>query len=615
MPKITKTAQRYWDFILTIIIGAAALIGAATTNGWAPRTIWNWPQLLISAWGIILSLILLVDMIKELRSGKYGVDILVVTAIVACVAIGQFWAALVLILMSTGGKALENYANGRARRELSALLKRAPHSAHLCDKTGAIREISIAQINPGDILLIKSAEVVPVDGELLSERADFDESSLTGESLPVAKKAGDAIMSGSVNGSSSVKLRATASAKNSQYEKIIALVRESESHPAPFVRMADRYALLFTVVSYLIAIGGWIASGDSLRFAEVLVVASPCPLILAAPIAMISGMSHSAHHGIIVKNGGALEQFARAKAIAFDKTGTLTRGVVEVDEIIATDKINRNELLRLAASAEAESSHVLAESLVKFAKEHKITLAPTKNLREITGSGVYATIEKSRIITGRRDFLAQNKIAKLPDADGRTAIWVAIGDRYVGRIVFADQLRKNSHSTIAQLKKLGLQKIVMLTGDNAQVASQIAATVGVDFCAELLPEDKVREIKQLHKKYGAVAMVGDGVNDAPVLAASDVGIAMGARGNTAASESANVVIVPDDISRIAIFRRIAGATVRIALQSVRVGIALCLVLEFVAALGFIPAIIGAGLQELIDVTVILNALRALTAER
>ena len=513
--------------------------------------------------------------------------------------------------MLTGGETLEDYAAGRAKRELSALLKRAPQFAHAYNQNGDLNDISIDKIQPGTTILVKSSEVVPVDGELITGRADFDESSLTGEGLPVTKQSGDKIMSGSINGDSSVKIRAIATAKDSQYEKIISLVRDSQNHPAPFVRAADRYALPFTLISYAIAITGWIASGSSLRFAEVLVVASPCPLILAAPIALIAGMSRSSRHGIIVKSGASLEKFAKASAIAFDKTGTLTLGTVEIENVITTDVISERDLIQLAASAEAGSSHVLAESLLNFAKQHGINLLASKNLREIAGSGIYATVSDKRIITGQRDFLAQNKIKHLPDNDEQTSIFVAVGDQYVGRIIFADKLRDNAINTIKKLKKLRMHELVMLTGDNRKTASAIAQKIDLDFRAELLPEDKVASIKALRKKYGVVAMVGDGVNDAPVLAASDVGIAMGARGSTAASESADAVIVLDDISRVVIFREIAQRTMRIALQSVWTGIILCIILEIIAAFGLIPAIIGAGLQELIDVTVIFNALRAL----
>lgn len=616
MQKTIKYIEQYWEFSITLVIGTIALAYAGISQNFALDSFWNFSRNLIVIWSIFVSAFLLVDMIKTLRSGKFGIDILALTAIIACILVGQFWASLVIVLMLTGGETLEDYASQRARRELSSLLKHAPQSAHLVidQKSQTFREISIAKVQPGDIILVKPSEVVPVDGKLISDVAVFDESSLTGESLPVSRKAGGRVMSGSVNGEKLILIQATATAKDSQYEKIIELVRESEANPAPFVRLADRYAVPFTIISYTIAGVSWLISGNPLNFAEVLVVASPCPLILAAPIALISGMSRSSRHGIIVKNGAALEKFAKIRAIAFDKTGTLTSGVVEISEIEMGPEFAKNnssaELIRLTASAENGSSHVLAESLTNFAKKENLSLAPAKNVREIAGFGIYATIESRKLIVGQREFLAKNKITNLPPEDSRTSTFIAIDGKFSGRIIFADKLRKNSHRTIARLRKLGIDKIVMLTGDNKTTASAIAANAGVDFRAELLPEDKVREIQRLCEQFGAVAMVGDGVNDAPVLAASDIGIAMGARGSTAASESADAVIVLDDISRVSTFREISQRTIRVALQSVWWGIALCIALELIAAFGLIPAIIGAALQELIDVTVILNALRA-----
>jgi heavy metal translocating P-type ATPase len=621
MKKFITFAKNYWQFLITILIGIFAVSSAVFSRNFGStvplfsRKIelanFTSAEITIIVWGIFIAIFLFADMIKTLRSGRYGVDILAITAIIACILVGQTWAALVIVLMLTGGETLEDFAAGRAKRELSALLKRAPDVAHLVEKSGEIREIKVGEVKVGDVLLVRAREVVPVDGKLIQAAAEFDESSLTGESLPVAKKPGDAVMSGSLNGSSSAQIQTTAISEDSQYAKIIKLVREAESQPAPFVRLADRYAVPFTVISYLIAGVAWFASKDPTRFAEVLVVASPCPLILAAPIALISGMSVASKNGIIVKNGSVLEKFREARAIALVKTGTLSKGEVEISEVqVSSDKFREKVLIRLAASAESGSSHVLATSLLAFAKNEKIALSPAKNLREIAGSGIYATVDSRKILVGQIDFLRQNKIANLPENDKLTSMFVAVDGAFAGRIIFADKLRPESPKTVKKLKKLGFREIVMLTGDNRITAGAIAKKIGLDFRAELLPEDKVREIKKLKKSYGVVAMVGDGINDAPVLASSDVGIAMGARGNTAASESADAVIMLDDLSRVALLREIAHRTINVALQSVWTGIILCIILMLIAAFGVIPAIIGAGLQELIDVTVILNALRA-----
>jgi heavy metal translocating P-type ATPase len=421
-------------------------------------------------------------------------------------------------------------------------------------------------------------------------------------------------MSGSLSGDSATKIRATADAAHSQYEQIIALVRAAENQPAPFVRLADRYAVPFTLLSYAIAGVAWAWSGDVVRFAVVVVVASPCPLILAAPIALISGMSRASRHGIIVKSGATLEKLAAVNVFAFDKTGTLTHGDIVVSEVVPAADFSAPEILSLAASAEVGSSHVLATSLVKYAKRHRAATWPAKNLREITGDGVFATVNHRKIIVGRAAFLKKNKVKNFhPEASAvdSTAIFVAIDNQFAGTIYFVDHLRRESKHTLRELKQLGVKQIAMLTGDRSDSAEQIARAVGADqVYAELLPKDKVKIMRNLCGRQNSVAFVGDGVNDAPVLAASDVGIAMGARGSTAASESADVVIMLDDLSRVTLARQIARRTIQVALQSVWSGIALCLVLELVAAFGFIPALFGAGLQELIDVTVIFNALRA-----
>ena len=604
---VMKSIIHYWKLSLTIIIGIIAL--ALFFRLHQPIL----AQWLVSIYAIFIAIILLIDMIKMLRSGSYGVDILAITAIIATIAVGQFWAALVIVLMLTGGETLEDFADHRAKRELSALLDRAPQIAHLL-RDKAITDVPVSQVQPGDTVMVKPFEIIPVDGTLLSSSATLDESSLTGESLPVERKAGDSVLSGAINGHAAIHVKATATAKNSQYEQIIKLVREAESNPAPFVRLADRYAVPFTLISYLIAGTAWYISGDPVRFAEVLVVASPCPLILAAPIAIISGMSRASKHGIIVKGGAVIEKVASATTFAFDKTGTLTHGEVKVSKISPVGQLPASELVRLAASAESGSSHVLAESILAYAKKHALKLAPAKNVREIAGDGIFATVLGHKIIVGKATFLKKNKISglkRIPIDTSQTAVLVAIDGDFAGIIYFADIVRHDSKTTIKELRQLGVKTIAMLTGDRTDIAKKVAAEAGVDqVYAELLPIDKVNIMKRLSSDKNIVAMVGDGINDAPVLAAADVGIAMGMRGSTAASESADAVILIDRIDRVALLRSISKRSINIALESVWVGIVLCLVLMVIAAFGKIPALAGAGLQELVDVVVIFNALRA-----
>ena len=550
------------------------------------------------------------SMIKTLREGRYGVDLLAVTAILATLAVGEYWASIVIALMLTSGEALEDYASNRATREVTALLARAPLKAHRRNKDGSVEDVAITDVEIGDILVVKPAEVMPVDAELLKGTASFDESSLTGESLPVEHKAGDELLSGSVNGGTAIEIKALRTAHDSQYQQIIELVKAASGSTAPFVRLADRYAVGFTIVSFAIAGVAWAISGEPLRFAQVLVVATPCPLLIGAPVAFISGMSRAAKHGIIVKSGAILEKLAGIISVAFDKTGTLTIGEPTVSKLnpIGADT---NKLLGLAASAEQGSTHVLAHALVAEANRLEIILTQPTQVHETTGYGVVATVGKSKVMVGKARFLRDNKVKFAADSEtaGETAVYVALDGKFIGSIVFADAVRENSKQTLDQLYKLGVVHTIMLTGDSKATAERIASSLGItDVQAECLPIDKVEAVK--NEAHRPVMMVGDGVNDAPVLTAADIGMAMGARGSTAASESADVVVMIDDISRVAKALTIAKYTLHIALESVWIGIAISVGLMLVAASGIIPAVVGAGLQEVVDVIVIFNALRA-----
>lgn len=550
-------------------------------------------------------------MIETLREGKYGIDILAFVAIVSTVVIGEYWAATVIVLMLTGGEALEDFAEHRATRELSELLKRVPQIAHIKKANGEIEDIKASEVKANDILLIKPSEVLPVDGILQDEHAVLDESSLTGESLPQEKKKGDELMSGSVNSDKALLIQATHTADKSQYQQIVKLVSEASQSEAPFVRLADRYAVPFTLVAFAIAGVAWAISGEALRFAQVLVVATPCPLLLGAPIAFISGMSKSAKHGVIVKNGSILERLAQIKTVAFDKTGTLTEGRPEVVAIHTENGFTHNDVLQCAASAEQSSSHILAKALVQESKKKNIALSEASNVKEVTAHGISAEVSGKKILAGRSSFLRENGITveKHWEKSGETAIYVACDGKYMGSIVLTDKIRNNAKETVQKLQKLGVVNTLMVTGDEEEIAKRIAHEAGIqDVRAKLLPQDKVNAVKEL--KDRPVLMIGDGVNDAPVLAAAEVGMAMGAKGSTAASEVADVVVLLDDISKSAEAMSIAKNTLKIALQSVWTGIALSVVLMLIAATGAIPPVIGAALQEVVDVVVIFNALRA-----
>lgn len=604
MIKIRLFVQRYPLVAAIILVATLAGIFQITHFPFIAQSI-------ISAFSLVVAGKLGIAMTRDLRRGHYGVDILAILAIISTLTVGEVWATIVIVLMLTGGEALEDFAAARAKKELTALLKQAPQIAHKVTHGTHHHTIKLSEVAAGDTLYVKPGEVLPVDCTLVSAAAELDESSLTGESLPVAYKTGDGLMSGAINGDSGITVLATKTAKESQFQQILKLVAAAADLQAPFVRLADRYAVPFTLVSVTIAGISWWLSGDLVRAAEVLVVATPCPLLLGAPTAFISGMSRAAKNGIIIKNGGTLERLAAIRAVAFDKTGTLTRGVPEIETVAATKGWTKHQVLQFAASAEQYSAHILARAIVEKAKQQNITLKTAKDAQEAIAEGMSAIIDGDRILVGKHGFLknAGIHIGSAALRAGDTAVYVAVDGTYIGSITFADQLRPESKSTIAALERSGIAHTVMLTGDSIGTARRIARAIGLtDFQAECLPIDKVKAIQQL--PFRPVMMVGDGVNDAPVLAAADVGMAMGARGSTAASETADVVVLVDDLSKSAQAVMIAKHTLQVALQSVWIGIAVSIVLMLVAMTGIIPAIVGALLQEVVDVIVILNALRA-----
>ncbi|GAW98645.1 heavy metal translocating P-type ATPase [Secundilactobacillus mixtipabuli] len=564
----------------------------------------TWAQLLVTVLGSLIALLMFIDMVKTLRSGKFGVDLLAITAVIATLAIGEYWAALIVLLMLTGGDALEDYAAHKANADLQSLLDKSPQQAHLMID-GTIKSVSADQVEIGDRLLVKPGEVIPVDGTVVDGSTTLDESSLTGESRPIDKATGDTVMSGSVNGDASIQMVADQKATDSQFQNIVRLVKQAEAQPAHFVRMADRYALPFTILAYLIAGTAWFVSGDPVRFAEVLVVASPCPLILAAPIALVAGMSRASQSGIIVKTGTTLERLAKIKTMAFDKTGTITKGHLKVNEIITQPNVDQKQLLMLAAATEQQSNHILARSLMQAAPDQLPTVSDVK---ETTGGGVQANISGQLIRVGKADFaMPDGSIQKVED----TAVYMSADDHYLGCVTFTDELRPEAVTTMTELHDLGIKQLMMISGDRQLIATKIAKAVGIDQVhAECLPGQKIEVLKQVPENGRPVAMVGDGVNDAPSLVTADVGIAMGASGATTASESADAVILKDDLRRTVIAVRISRATMHVARQSVMVGIIICTVLMLIASFGVIPAIFGAMLQEVVDTVAILWALRA-----
>jgi heavy metal translocating P-type ATPase len=607
MRQLVTFLRRYRLFSLAL--GATLLSLALTLNG--QDTIAHW---LLGIVSIIATLPLLWDMVQNVRTGSYGIDILAITSIVTAVILGQYWAAIVVVLMLTGGESLEDFAEHRARSELDSLLKHAPQKATVIRK-GKEHQVKVSEIRVGEKVIIKAGELVPVDSVIIEGAASFDESSLTGESLPQAKEISDQLLSGSLNLDGPVTAKATSTAEDSQYQQIIKLVRSASANQAPYVRLAERYSLPFTATAYAIGIAVWVISGQAIRFLEVIIVATPCPLLLAAPIALISGMSRVSRHGVIVKTGSALEKLAEARAFAFDKTGTLTEGKLQVSKIKAEKGYTEAEVLRLAASLEQASTHVLAQAIVSAAKARGIKLIKTRHTKEIAGKGLQAQLQSKSILVGRLSLLAENDIpvpaAYSSKSSKETSVFVAVDGKLAGTVSLNDQVRQEAKDTIQALKSSGIKDIMMITGDNKSVAEGVAKTIGIKTVyAEVLPAEKVALMEGVSQKKRPLVFVGDGVNDAPVLASADVGIALGARGSAAASESADVVVMLDNLERVATARKIAERTFKIASQSIFAGIFLSLGLMALFATGKFSPLAGAILQEVVDVVVIFNALRA-----
>ncbi len=606
--------KRQWKFIVVLIAGVISLI---LEFGMHAPTLFTTPILglhmnpqaiIIDILGIWISVILLMEIFEDWKSGRYGVDILAVIAIVSTILINNYWAEWMILVMFTGGETLEDYATGQASKELRSLLNNTPRIANKL-VNGKITEVNVNDLKIGDIVLIKPGQQVPVDGEIVKGMSSFDQSSLTGESVPVSKKPGDNLMSGSVNGDAAVEMKVTKEAKDSEYQSIVALVKSSQAQPAKFVKMADRYAVPFTIISLIIGGVAWAVSGDATRFAEVMVVASPCPLLIAAPVALVSGMSSMSAHHIIVKSGPTLEKLSRAKTFAFDKTGTLTENQLVVDQIVPADNsISKNELQGLAASVEQQSSHVIASSLVKAT--NKDLIKPVTNLTETTAQGVEGDVNGKHVKVGKLKFVA-------PDHErinvSSTAVFVSINDKFAGYITLMDKMRPETPATIAKLRKQGAEDIMMLTGDHKQVAEKVGKEAGItDIRADLLPSEKIKAIKEVPKDLRPVVMTGDGVNDAPSLTAADVGIAMGAKGATAASESADAVIMVNDLSKVNDAVAIAKHTMKVANIDVLTAIGVVIIIELIAFTGVIPAFWGAILQEVVDMITISLGLLAKT---
>ena len=596
--------------LLGLVAGfAAQWAGHGRVAGW----IWGGATL-----PVLLALV--VRIVVGIWRGAFGLDIVAALSMAGALLFGEHLAAVVVALMYAGGQYLEAYADGRARREMTKLLSRVPRTA-LRHRGVRLEEVSLAVLEPGDRIMVRRGEVVAVDGTVATGVAVLDQSALTGEALPIQRHAGEAVMSGSTNAGDSFDLTVAARAEASTYAGIVRLVEAAERSKAPMSRLADRYAMAFLGVTVTLAGGAWIWTGDPIRALAVLVVATPCPLILAVPVAIISGVSRAAKLGILVKGSRALENLARVRTLVIDKTGTLTYGAARLVAVQAAPGLSADALLGLAASLDQASSHVIAQALVSAAREKGCILVAPDAVTEAAGEGVEGMVAGRTVTVGGPGFVARRCSAaaseirgsaqKVPP--GAVLVAVAVDGRMAGRFVLSDELRAGTKELLDGLRAAGIQRIVLASGDRAAVADGVAAGLPIDeVLADLTPDQKIAVIREERRK-APVMMVGDGVNDAPALAAADVGVAMGARGAAASAEVADVVLLVDRLDRVLSALRIAARSRRIALQSVYVGIGLSFVGMVVAALGYLTPVRGALAQEVIDVAVILNALRALAA--
>jgi heavy metal translocating P-type ATPase len=534
----------------------------------------------------------------------------------AALLFGEALAAAIVALMYAGGQLLEAFAERRARREMTALLSRVPRTA-IRHREGALEEVPLDLILPGDRLLVRQGDVVPVDGSVAGGVAVLDQSALTGEPMPVTLQAGDAVLSGATNVGDAFDLDAARVAAESTYAGVVRLVEAAQKARAPMSRLADRYAMLFLAVTVALAAAAWQLTGDPIRAVAVLVVATPCPLILAVPVALVSGLSHAARQGILIKGGKAMETLARIRALVLDKTGTLTHGDARIVDIRTADSLGSDELLRLAASLDQASKHIVARTIVAEAQARGLTLAIPADVAETPGEGIAGKVEGRSVMVGSPRFIAakigRSGLSTLAEdrPAGAVAVAIAIDGEPSGVLILNDALRAGTARLLEELRALGIERIVLATGDRGEVARFITFGLPIDLVrADLTPDQKVLTVLS-ERKRGPVMMIGDGVNDAPALAAADIGIAMGAKGAAASAEAADVVLLVDQLDRVLPAIRIARRSRAIALQSIVAGIGLSVAAMVAAAFGFLPPVEGALFQEVIDVAVIFNALRAL----
>jgi len=553
--------------------------------------------------------------------GRFATDVVATLSIVGAVVLGHPFAGLVIVLMQTGGEALERFAEGRASAAVRALEEAAPRVAHRI-VGGDVDDVPVSVVRVGDELLVRPGDLIPCDGVVIEGESEIDTSSLTGEAAPVQARSGTTIMSGTLNGFGALRMRATALAAESQYERIVDLVRTAQASKAPLQRLADRYAIWFTPVTLVVCALAVLATHDWTRALAILVVATPCPLILATPVAIIGGINRAAKRHIIIRNGGALERLGTAHVAVFDKTGTLTIGKPRLQSVRVARGFEHDEVLRLAAAVEEHSSHLLGRVIVEGARAAGLSIPAASASLEAPGQGVTADVDGHTVRVGARAFVLPHcergvlDAAALEQSDSTLRAYVEIDGRLAAVIEYADEVRHELPHVLATLRSQGISRIVLLSGDHAPIARALAQSVGIEETyGDLLPADKAGFIERLRAEGGTVLMVGDGVNDAPALTAADVGIALAAHGGGITAEAADVIILVDSLERVPEVIEIGKRTIRIARESIWVGLGLSGLAVLVAAFGGLPPAVGAALQEVIDVAVIINALRSSATPR
>ncbi len=599
-----------WLPLLTLLFiagGALVLIGDASAS--AAEVVW-WVGL------VIVGAPLVVQTIREIASGRFAVDLVATLAILLAIFLWQPLAGLVIVLMQSGGEALERYAERRATDAVRALEDAAPRIAHRI-AGAAVEDVEAGDVKVGDLLLIRPGELVPCDCIVVTGRSHIDVAKLTGEPLPVTAESGSRLMSGSLNQESPLEVQALAPASESQYARIVELVRSAQASKAPLQRLADRYGVWFTPLTLLVCAIAYVMSGDPIRVLAILVVATPCPLLLAAPVAIIGGINSAAKRQIIIRNGTALENLGQVTTAVFDKTGTVTVGRPEVRRVIRAGELPASESLRLASGVERGSSHLLARTLVEAAERDNHTLPEATDVHEHAGRGITGIVEGHTVTVGAASYVIdrypsiERELDVVDDPGKGLRAYIVVDGKLAGIVEYADQVRPEIPDLLERLRKLGVTRALLLSGDQNANVRAVAEELGIrEAAGDLLPEQKVNVITDLVKTGHRVAMIGDGTNDAPALSAATVGIALASQGGGITAEAADVVILIDDLSRVAEGVRIGQRTMTIARQSIWFGLALSGAAAGIAALGGIAPVQGALLQEIIDVAVILNALRA-----